>query len=159
RLLASGRMHPDRLSTLFHPDLHFAGPHIQRQSPARGTPLRLLFLGRIMPYKGLSLFLDTVARLRAEGIAVCPGGFGEGPIESHAQRMAEMGVTLLNRRLSDQEVGDALLRYDALVASHIEASQSGVVAAALGAGLPCVVTPVGGLIEQIADGETGIVAD
>jgi glycosyltransferase involved in cell wall biosynthesis len=73
--------------------------------------------------------------------------------------MAEMGVTLLNRRLSDQEVGDALLRYDALIASHIEASQSGVVAAALGAGLPCIVTPVGGLIEQITDGETGIIAD
>jgi glycosyltransferase involved in cell wall biosynthesis len=159
RLLASGRIRPDRLSTLFHPDLHFAAHHIQRQSPAIGAPLRLLFLGRIMPYKGLPLFLDTVDRLRAEGVAVSPGVFGEGPIESHARRMMEMGVSLLNRRLSDEEVGDALLHYDALIASHIEASQSGVVAAALGAGLPCIVTPVGGLIEQIADGETGIIAD
>jgi glycosyltransferase involved in cell wall biosynthesis len=73
--------------------------------------------------------------------------------------MTEMGLELVNRRLSDEEVGDTLLRYDALIASHIEASQSGVVAAALGAGLPCIVTPVGGLVEQIADGETGMIAE
>jgi glycosyltransferase involved in cell wall biosynthesis len=159
RLLASGRLRPHRLSTLFHPDLQFAARRIQRQSPAAGTPLRLLFLGRIMTYKGLPLFLDTVDRLRAEGVAVSPGVFGEGPVATHARRMAEMGIEVVNRRLSDEEVGDVLLRHDALIAPHVEASQSGVVAAALGAGLPCVVTPVGGLVEQIADGETGMVAD
>ena len=37
-------------------------------------------------------------------------------------------------------------------------SQSGVAATALGAGLPVVATPVGGLIEQIKDGQTGILA-
>jgi glycosyltransferase involved in cell wall biosynthesis len=159
RLLARGRIPPGRLSALFHPDLHFADRHIQRQLPSAGTPLRLLFLGRIMTYKGLPLFLDTVDRLRAEGVAVSAGVFGDGPIEIHAQRTMDLGVELINRRLSDDEVGEVLLRYDALVASHIEASQSGVVAAALGAGLPCVVTPVGGLVEQIGDGETGIIAD
>jgi glycosyltransferase involved in cell wall biosynthesis len=159
RLLACGRLRPNRLSALFHPDLHFAARHSQRQSPAAGTPLRLLFLGRIMTYKGLTLFLDSVDRLRAEGVAVSPGVFGEGRVATHARRMAKMGVELINRRLSDEEVGDVLLRYDALIASHVEASQSGIVAAALGAGLPCVVTPVGGLVEQVADGETGIVAD
>jgi glycosyltransferase involved in cell wall biosynthesis len=111
-----------------------------------------------MAYKGLPLFLDTVDRLRAEGVAVSAGIFGEGSIAIHVRRIAEMGVELVNRRLSDAEVGNVLLRYDALVASHVEASQSGVVAAALGAGLPCVVTPVGGLLEQIVDGETGTIA-
>jgi len=159
RLLASGRLRPNCLSALFHPDLLFAARHIQRRSPSAGAPLRLLFLGRIMTYKGLPLFLDTVDRLRAEGVAVSPGVFGEGSVAAHARRMVEMGVELINRRLSDEEVGDVLLRYDALIASHVEASQSGVVAAALGAGLPCIVTPMGGLVEQIADGETGIVAD
>jgi glycosyltransferase involved in cell wall biosynthesis len=159
RLRASSRLQPDRVTVLFHPDLDFAVSRRRSLPPAPGTPLRLLFLGRIMAYKGLSLFLDTVDRLRAEGVPVSPGIFGEGPIEVHARRMAGMGAEVINRRLSDQELGDVLMRYDALVASHIEASQSGVVAAALGAGLPCVVTPVGGLVEQIVDGETGIIAE
>jgi glycosyltransferase involved in cell wall biosynthesis len=159
RLLERGRLRSDRLTALFHPDLRFAGNHVQRQSPAPDVRLRLLFLGRLLAYKGLPLFLDTVDRMRAQGIVVSPGVFGEGPIEDYAKRLADMGAEVINRRLSDEEVGDALLRYDALVASHIKASQSGVVAAALGAGLPCIVTPVGGLAEQIADGETGIVAE
>jgi glycosyltransferase involved in cell wall biosynthesis len=33
-----------------------------------------------------------------------------------------------------------------------------VVAAAYGAGLPVVVTPVGGLTEQVIDGRTGVIA-
>jgi glycosyltransferase involved in cell wall biosynthesis len=158
RLLATGRLPPDRLTVLFHPDLDFTGSKQQPRRAAPAAPLRLLFLGRIMAYKGLPLFLDTVDRLRAEGVSISPGVFGEGSIAPHGRRMAEMGVELVNRRLSDAEVGDVLLRYDALVASHVEASQSGVVAAALGAGMPCVVTPVGGLLEQIVDGETGTVA-
>lgn len=158
RLLATRRFRRDRLTVLFHPHLGFVRGQRERPPPAPGTPLRLLFLGRIMAYKGLPLFLDTVDRLRAEGVAVSPGIFGEGSIALHARRITEMGVELVNRRLSDAEVGNVLLRYDALVASHVEASQSGVVAAALGAGLPCVVTPVGGLMEQIVDGETGAIA-
>jgi glycosyltransferase involved in cell wall biosynthesis len=160
RLLASGRLSPNRLTVLFHPDLEFASVRTQRRPPAPGAPLRLLFLGRILAYKGLPLFLDTVDRLRAEGVSVAPGIFGEGPIAIETRRrISAMGVELINRRLSDAEIGDVLLRYDALVASHVEASQSGVVAAALGAGLPCVATPVGGLVEQIVDGETGVVAE
>jgi glycosyltransferase involved in cell wall biosynthesis len=41
---------------------------------------------------------------------------------------------------------------------YTEASQSGVAAAALGAGLPIIATPVGGLVDQIVDGETGMIA-
>src|SRR5262245_55503616 len=77
RLLATSRLPPDRLTVLFHPHLGFAGHRQQRRMHVLGTPLRLLFLGRIMTYKGLPLFLDTVDRLRAEGVPVSPGVFGE----------------------------------------------------------------------------------
>ena len=51
-----------------------------------------------------------------------------------------------------------LSRYDLVVAAHTEASQSGVIAAAFGAGLPVVTTPVGGLVEQVTHGVTGMIA-
>ena len=38
------------------------------------------------------------------------------------------------------------------------ASQSGAAATALGAGMPIVATPVGGLVDQIAHEKTGLVA-
>src|SRR5262249_25527339 len=58
----------------------------------------------------------------------------------------------------EHEIGPILARFDVVVASHVEASQSGVVAVSLGSGVPVVVTPVGGLPLQIADGINGLVA-
>ena len=157
RLVASGGVPKHRIATLFHPDLGYARPAMRPLQP--GAPLRLLFLGRIMRYKGLSLFCDMIEQLRASGIAVAPGVFGEGPLGRDAVRLAEMGAEVVNRWLTPQEIADALGRYDCLVACHTEASQSGVVAAAFGAGLPVIVNPVGGLVEQVEDGVTGIVAE
>ena len=157
RLAASGRVPLSRLRTLFHPDLSYA-PIRAPQPPAPGAPLRLLFLGRIMRYKGLELFLDAVDLLRAENIAVEVGVFGEGALGACATRLSAIGAEVVNRWLTDAEIGALLPRFHAMVLSHIEASQSGVAATALGCGLPVVATPVGGLVEQITDGHTGVLA-
>jgi len=58
----------------------------------------------------------------------------------------------------DHEVGPLLARYDAVALSHIEGSQSGVAAMAFGHRMPVVAAPVGGLVEQVEDGRTGILA-
>ena len=158
RLVEIGWVPPDKISVLFLPDLRHGASRDQRSERNPGDPIRLLFLGRIMRYKGLSLFLDLVEHLRANGIAVAPGVFGEGSLGSNDARLARMDIEIVNRWLSDQEVGDVLRSYDALVVSHIEASQSGVVAAAFGASLPVIATPVGGLVEQVIEGKTGVVA-
>ena len=46
-----------------------------------------------------------------------------------------------------------------MVSCRTEASQSGVVALALGAGMPSIVTPVGGLPSQMIPGVTGLVVE
>jgi glycosyltransferase involved in cell wall biosynthesis len=112
RLIALGIVAEDRISRLFHPILTFDG-QASRKKPT--GPRRLLFFGRILPYKGVP-WVDPTA------------------------------------------IGGILAEADVVLLPYIEASQSGVIAAAYGAGLPVVVTPVGGLAEQVVDGETGIVA-
>jgi glycosyltransferase involved in cell wall biosynthesis len=159
QVIAGGLVASDSVVVLFHTDLAFPASPRDAAHPAPKAPLRLLFLGRILPYKGMALFLDTVDVLRARGIDVAPGVFGSGSLHHHRKRLTAMGAEVVNRWLSDREIGEILARHDALVASHTEASQSGTVAAALASGLPCVVTPVGGLIEQVNDGVTGVVAE
>ncbi len=153
----SGRADPP-VTVLFHPDLQFSSVSLQ-PAYALKHPVRLAFLGRIMPYKGLSLFVDTVTRLRAAGLDVACGVFGEGDLRPEAERLAFLGAEIVNRWLDDDEIGAILARTDLVLASHSEASQSGIVAAALGAGVPVIATPVGGLGEQIAHRETGLLAD
>lgn len=153
RLLAQGRVTSDRLTTLFHPDLGYGAPVVET---TREGPLRVLFLGRIMPYKGLALFVDALETLRAAGVQVQAGVFGEGALGGEAARLRALGAEVRNHWLGEDEIGPILARYDVLIVSHVEASQSGVVATAFGAGLPVIATPVGGLPEQVEDGVTGL---
>jgi glycosyltransferase involved in cell wall biosynthesis len=160
RLVATGRIPRAKLVTLFHPDLTY----LRSQAPSSptppepGAPFRLFFMGRIMQYKGLDVFLDAVDLLRADGLAVEVGVFGEGPLGNSAARLRAMGAEVVNRWLSAAEIAAILARCHTVVLAHIEASQSGIAAMALAAGLPVVATPVGGLNEQIVDGVTGVLA-
>lgn len=145
-----------KVSVLFHPDFDY-GPSPAQPSGA-GGPLRVLFLGRILPYKGLGLLVDAVEALTGQGLPVKLGVFGAGRIDV-MDRLGALGAEVENRWLDDGEFGPLLARYDLVALSHTEASQSGIVAAALGAGVPVLVTPVGGLVEQVVPDLTGIVAD
>jgi glycosyltransferase involved in cell wall biosynthesis len=155
--LARGLARADRLVRLFHPANGPAGPGVAA-APGPGEPWRLLFLGRIQAYKGLPLLIDAVSQLRAEGHAVTLSVMGEGNLGDDAKRLATLGATIVNRWLNEDEIAAALSTHHAVVLAHIEASQSGVAASAVGAGAPIVATPVGGLLEQVVDGETGLLA-
>ena len=149
---------PEKICTILHPDLDFGGRHFHA-APKPDEPLRLMFFGRIMYYKGLPLFLNMVEELKQEGLSIKVGVFGEGSLGECELRLKAMGAEVVNRWLTEAEVADAFSRYHAVVLSHIEASQSGVAAAAMGAGLPVIATPVGGLLEQVHDGITGVIAE
>src|SRR5262249_27850397 len=55
---------PERISVLFHPDLRYGEVKNSRRS---GEPLRILFFGRLLPYKGVDIFLGALEILRREG--------------------------------------------------------------------------------------------
>ncbi|MGI6854821.1 glycosyltransferase family 4 protein [Mesorhizobium sp. 1B3] len=156
-LVSAGVAQAERITPLFLPDLAVDASDAPRRR-VQGSPFRLLFLGRILRYKGLGLFVDAAELLRRRGIPVEIGIFGEGSLSPFEDRLAALGAEVVNRWLSEDEIADALARYDAMALSYVEASQSGVAAAALGSGLPVVATPVGGLKEQIRDGRTGLLA-
>ena len=159
KLLSSGRVSEAKLLQLFHPDLTYAPRRSDRPGlPLRNAPIRLLFMGRILAYKGLPLFLDMVEVLRNEGISVEIGVFGEGALGGNAFRLEAMRAEVVNRWLTESEIAAILPRFHALVLPYTEASQSGVAAAAFGAGLPIIATPVGGLVDQVIDGSTGVIA-
>jgi glycosyltransferase involved in cell wall biosynthesis len=155
QLVSRGLAPRSSIIELFHPEI----PYVSDGSAGLGAAgkLRLLFLGRIMRYKGLSLFIDALERLRASGIEFEAGVFGEGDLGPERDRLHALGAEIDNRWIGEGEIGPILSRFDVVVASHVEASQSGVVAVSLGSGVPVVVTPVGGLPLQVADGVNGLV--
>lgn len=148
---------PSQILSLFHPDLAFqSAQRIRQHDPAR--PLRLLFFGRVMGYKGLSHLLDAVQILRDGGVPLELGLAGSGELGEARATLKALDAEIINRWIDESEVTEILDRYDALACPHIEASQSGVAAAAFGHRMPVVAMPVGGVAEQVIDGKTGVVA-
>ena len=147
----------DHILPLFHPYLTQGGRPTCRKF-GTGQPFRLLFFGRILAYKGLPLLVDAIEILKLRGMSIVLGVAGAGDIASLKTRLVALGANVINRTLSNDEVAELLTKYDAMVCSHIEASQSGVAALAFGSCMPVVATPVGGLVEQVIPGQTGVLA-
>jgi glycosyltransferase involved in cell wall biosynthesis len=146
---------PERISVLFHPDLSY-GDVANTRRP--GEPLRLLFFGRLLPYKGLDIFLDALEILRKEGAHFTAGIFGVGEVDAYKGRISALGLELVNNWIPTDEIAGIFSRHDVVVLCHTVASQSGIIAAAHGANLPVIIPPVGGLTEQVAAGVNGLVA-
>ena len=149
----------DRITQLQHGAFHFAGARRRPRVHPGHRRLRLLFFGRICRYKGLDLLLAAYRELRAANVEVELEIAGSGDLRPYETALIGLpNVTIRNHWLGEAEIAAALNRADVMVLPYIEASQSGVAAAALDAALPLVATPVGGLVEQVVDGMTGVVA-
>jgi len=130
-------------------------------APARTLrrPVRLLFFGRLLAYKGVDLLLQALRILLARGVDAELAIVGEGAVPPLPAGLDPGRVRVDNRWISDDEVAGVFERADILVLPYREASQSGFAGTAQLLGVPIVATPVGGLAEQVHHLETGVVAD
>lgn len=158
-LIRNGSIPSERIATLFHPNLN-ERPVARPRHRDVISPLRVLFFGQIFAYKGLEMLVSTIEQLRGEGIAIELGVYGEGLIgQETSSRLAAMGATVVNRWVDECEIDDIFSHYEVMVLPYVQASQSAAAALALGFGLPVVVTPVGGLVEQVSHDVNGLVAE
>lgn len=122
-------------------------------------PLRVLFYGRILEYKGLGLLLDAMATLSAQGLgrnfALEVWGDGDiSPYQKQLDHLSKLGcpMRIVNRWIDESEIEEIFRSADVCALPYIEASQSGVAAIAFAAGMPVVATPQPGLVEQLSCG-------
>ncbi|EHM02000.1 glycosyltransferase, group 1 family protein [Acetobacteraceae bacterium AT-5844] len=136
------------------------GAHLPAEAPRDVAVTHdFLFFGRIRTYKGLDLLRDAFAQLRQHHPAATLRVVGEGDIEAAAPGLSALpGVTVEPRWVADGAIPALISTARAVVLPYREASQSGVLPIALACGVPVVATPVGGLAEQVRDGETGLLA-
>ncbi|MFD1112068.1 glycosyltransferase family 4 protein [Pseudoroseomonas ludipueritiae] len=136
------------------------GAHLAGEPPAAARPGHdFLFFGRIRAYKGLDLLRDALRILHRSHPDATLRVVGQGDIEAAAPGISALpGVTVEPRWVGDDDIPALVGSAHAVVLPYREASQSGVLPIALACGVPVVATPVGGLSEQLRDGETGLLA-
>lgn len=126
--------------------------------PARGnfsSPVKCLFVGRLVEYKGLRELADFFRTLPPENFSLTIAG--EGPLAAEIPQLYSH-IRHLNLQLewhSDEAIIDLIKSHDVILCPYQDASQSGIVAQALELGTKVAVINSGGLAEQIQQGARG----
>ncbi|MEQ8964381.1 MAG: glycosyltransferase family 4 protein [Azospirillaceae bacterium] len=124
-----------------------------RPAEAPGAPLRLGFMGRLEPVKGLETLIDALARLPRGTARLAVAGTGEAGYLDGLRRRAEgLPVTFLGHR----PAADVLDGLDLMVVPSIWAEPFGrVTAEAQAHGVPVAASAIGGSLDLIEPGRTG----
>ena len=116
-----------------------------------------LMFGRMEAYKGLEVLLETYRQLHHEGSKAKLHIAGAGPEldRLHGEFAKLPSCTIERGYIERDRVIELMRQADFVVAPYLEATQSGVVAAAFANGRPVLATRVGGIPDFVQDGRNG----
>ena len=122
------------------------------------APFRLLYLGVIRPFKGVedlvaafsSLDPDQASKFRLSVVGETWEGW-TAPDQAIARSPYADLIERVDRYVTDAELTAYFEQADAVVLPYHRSSSSGPLQIAMSAGLPVVVTAVGGLVEAVQD--------
>jgi glycosyltransferase involved in cell wall biosynthesis len=125
----------------------------ERSEHRPGQPLKLLFAGRFLYWKGMHLGLEALSRLLDRGIEARLTMLGRGPDEGTWRRLAsalqvDHAIDWLGW-IDHEEVGELYCRHHALLFPSLHDSSGNVVLEALNYGLPVVCLDLGGPAEMV----------
>jgi glycosyltransferase involved in cell wall biosynthesis len=115
------------------------------------------FLGRLVMEKGLDVFADTVAALKARGLPHKVLVVGEGPAHGwFAERVPDARFTGI---LTGPELGRAVASMDLLLNPSVTETFGNVTLEAMASGVPVIAARATGSTSLVTDGETGRLVD
>jgi glycosyltransferase involved in cell wall biosynthesis len=137
---------------------HLVQPTAVPVHPVASAPFRLLYLGVVRPFKGVEDLVAAFSALNRDQAnqfrLYVVGETWEGwttPDQAIARSPHADLIERVDRYVTDAELTAYFERADAVVLPYHRSSSSGPLQIAMSAGLPVVVTAVGGLVEAVQD--------
>lgn len=116
--------------------------------------------GRLVPWKGMRVLIDVVASMRAKGVPVTLEIIGDGVCKDeltvYVRKLGAETYVHLRGMVSREELARRITASDAFVLNTAYEGLSHQLLEVMSLGVPIVTTPVGGNVELIKGGETGI---
>jgi glycosyltransferase involved in cell wall biosynthesis len=135
-------------TTRFHP------PAERRE----GSPLRLLYHGRVDRRKGALDMLEALALLRQDGVPFAARISGIGPdLEASKELASRLGLDIRFSGYADYDAAPALYREaDVFVSPTYAEGFSNTILEAMASGIPSVSCHAVGVVDCLRDGENGL---
>lgn len=137
-------------------------PPVSRPPRVAGAPLKLMYAGQLVYWKGMHLGLRAVAEARRAGHDVRLTMVGSGPEEGAFRRLADslgLGDAVTWRgQVSHSEMGGLYAAHDALLFPSLHDSSGNVVLESMVRGLPVICLDLCGPAEMVTPASGRIVA-
>ncbi len=138
-------------------DLSIFRPGALIPPPSSQNPLRVLFVGRLIPVKGLSLLLEAVARVKAAlnlRLTIAGDGPVRGDLEREIAARQLTDVVTLTGNLPLAQVSQHMRESHVFCLPSVRESGGAVLLEAMGCAIPVLAVNYGGPAE-IVDDEVG----
>jgi glycosyltransferase involved in cell wall biosynthesis len=149
---------PGAEGAVAHPGKEHVVPGVR--SAPRSGPLRVLYLGNILPHKGLDVLVRAAALLPPSSVRLDVAGAALDPdyLLTVGRLVASAGLAPSARfhgRLEDRERDELMLRSDVLALPSYHEGYGLVLVEAMAAGLPVIAPASGGAREIVTHGREG----
>jgi glycosyltransferase involved in cell wall biosynthesis len=144
RRQAEKKLNKGNTVVLAHPPYNFLTTLSENVEPVKnsGKSLpKMLFMGRVRKYKGINQLVDFKELIQDRFQLVIAG---QGNLPSGVK-----DFEIHNYWLSESEMSRFLADADVVIFPYIEASQSGIIPAAIQLNKVIIVSRIGGLVEQV----------
>lgn len=139
---------PDKVTVCSFPKPRIASTYVKNDSSSK----KILLIGRGKRYQGQNLLEQAWNLLDKSDKKLVIAGKGFKP------NSKQLDIEYKNWWMTSEELLSEIASSDLVVFPYTEASQSGTIPICIELGVPVLVTPVGGLVEQIAKEKNGVVA-
>jgi len=131
----------EKIKVLKHPLYSNSNTH----SLLHSNKLNLLFIGRLLDYKGLDIFNNLSSESYINQITIA----GKGDFSSIDCDQSK--INCIDKWLDIKEIEQLLMAHHLLVLPYKEASQSGVISQGFSYEIPMLISNLAGLREQISE--------
>ena len=129
-----------------------------QQRPEDTEEKLIISVGRFAPEKGHRYLIEALNTLNREEVAWRCTFLGEGDLEAELRALTEKYG--LSERVAFpgfcEDVFSVLLTADVFVLPSLHESSPNALIEAMGTGMPCIASDVGGIVDLIEDGKNGI---
>ncbi len=122
--------------------------------PSRSNPLRILFVGRLLPFKGVTMLLEAVARLSARQtvrLDIIGSGPEEGPLREQVARLGIGDRVRLHGALAHAAIAQQMQAAHVFCLPSVRESGGAVLLEAMAAARPVIAIGYGGPAEIVDD--------